>query len=143
MYFMYLRKYAVLPLKTVLLIVMIPQFMKTNLKVILFALILTPLLSTASVKKKPYRHYPAKDIKKIKEKIITGADQTKLYIDYLKGKNIGMVINQTSVIGKNLTLSLDTLLKLGITVKKIYGPEHGFRGNASNGASITYCSVER
>jgi uncharacterized protein YbbC (DUF1343 family) len=47
-----------------------------------------------------------------------------------------MVINQTSVIGENKTLSLDTLLKLGITVKKIYGPEHGFRGDASNGADV-------
>ncbi|MEP6614054.1 MAG: DUF1343 domain-containing protein [Mucilaginibacter sp.] len=71
-----------------------------------------------------------------KSGIITGADQTALYINYLRGKNIGMVINQTSVIGKNKTLSLDTLLKLGINVKKIYGPEHGFRGNASNGADI-------
>jgi uncharacterized protein YbbC (DUF1343 family) len=70
------------------------------------------------------------------EEIITGADQTGLYIDYLKGKNIGMVINQTSVIGKNLTLSVDSLLKLGISVKKIFGPEHGFRGNASNGAEV-------
>ncbi|MEO6631933.1 MAG: DUF1343 domain-containing protein, partial [Mucilaginibacter sp.] len=71
-----------------------------------------------------------------KSGIITGADQTSLYINYLRGKNIGMVINQTSVIGKNKTLSLDTLLKLGINVKKIYGPEHGFRGDASNGADI-------
>ncbi len=47
-----------------------------------------------------------------------------------------MVINQTSVIGKNLTLSVDSLLKLGITVKKIFGPEHGFRGDASNGATV-------
>ena len=70
-----------------------------------------------------------------KPAIITGADQTSLYINYLKGKNIGMVINQTSVIGKNKVLSLDTLLKLGISIKKIYGPEHGFRGDASNGAS--------
>jgi uncharacterized protein YbbC (DUF1343 family) len=31
---------------------------------------------------------------------------------------------------------VDSLLKLGITIKKIYGPEHGFRGNASNGATI-------
>src|ERR1700744_5959696 len=68
--------------------------------------------------------------------IITGADQTSLYIGYLRGKNIGMVINQTSVIGKNKTLSLDTLLKLGIAIKKIYGPEHGFRGDASNGADV-------
>ena len=68
--------------------------------------------------------------------MITGAGQTGLYVDYLKGKNIGMVINQTSVIGENKTLSLDSLLKLGITIKKIYGPEHGFRGDASNGADV-------
>jgi uncharacterized protein YbbC (DUF1343 family) len=68
--------------------------------------------------------------------IITGADQTSLYIDYLKGKNIGMVINQTSVIGKNLTLSVDSLLKLHVAVKKIFSPEHGFRGNASDGAEV-------
>jgi len=68
--------------------------------------------------------------------IITAADQTNLYLDFLRGKNIGMVINQTSVVGKSKTLSLDTLLKLGIKVKKIYGPEHGFRGDASNGADV-------
>src|SRR6185312_14432335 len=82
------------------------------------------------------RRTPKVDIAGKKEGIITGADQTGLYIDYLKGKNIGMVINQTSVIGKNLTLSVDSLLKLGIAVKKIFGPEHGFRGNASNGAEV-------
>src|SRR5579864_5732274 len=57
--------------------------------------------------------------------LITGADQTNLYIDYLKGKNIGMVVNQTSVIGKSLTPSVDSLLKRGVAIKKIFGPEHG------------------
>jgi uncharacterized protein YbbC (DUF1343 family) len=71
-----------------------------------------------------------------KKGIITGADQTNLYVTYLQGKNIGMVINQTSVIGKNKTLSVDSLIKLGIAIKKIYGPEHGFRGDASNGADV-------
>lgn len=70
------------------------------------------------------------------KKIICGADQIKLYIDYLRGKNIGMVVNQTSVIGKTLTPGVDSLLKLGIAIKKVFGPEHGFRGNASNGATI-------
>jgi len=74
-------------------------------------------------------HQPAK-------KIITGADQTGLYLNYLKGKNIGMVVNQTSVIGDKLTPSVDSLLKRGISIKKIFGPEHGFRGNASNGATV-------
>ena len=78
-----------------------------------------------------YRPY-----KKVERAVTTGADQTGLYVDYLRGKNIGMVINQTSVIGKNHTLSVDSLLKLGISIKKIYGPEHGFRGDASNGADV-------
>ncbi len=100
-----------------------------------FTVITALLLGTAEAQKSIYKTYKIASAEK-KGGIITGADQTELYIDYLKGKNIGMVINQTSVIGKNLTLSVDTLLKLGITVKKIFGPEHGFRGDASNGATV-------
>src|ERR1700761_4141528 len=69
-------------------------------------------------------------------KIIPGADQTALYFNRLKGKSIGMVVNQTSVIGDKLTPSVDSLLKRGIGIKKVFGPEHGFRGNASNGAVV-------
>jgi uncharacterized protein YbbC (DUF1343 family) len=99
-------------------------------------LIITCLLpGMVNAQKSVYK--PLKDDYKKHGEIITGADQTSLYVDYLRGKNIGMVINQTSVIGKNLTLSIDSLLKLGITVKKIYGPEHGFRGDASNGADVS------
>jgi uncharacterized protein YbbC (DUF1343 family) len=68
--------------------------------------------------------------------ILTGADQTRLYINYLKSKNVGMVVNPTSIIGKNKMPLADSLLKLGINIKKVYGPEHGFRGNASNGAKV-------
>jgi len=68
--------------------------------------------------------------------ILPAADQVPVYIDYLKGKSVGMLINQTSVIGVNKVPVVDSLLKLGITVKKIFGPEHGVRGNASNGATI-------
>ncbi|WP_428330600.1 exo-beta-N-acetylmuramidase NamZ family protein [Mucilaginibacter sp.] len=107
-----------------------------RIKLFIQFLIITSLLSCAvSAQKSSYKPYIA-DAAAKKAKIITGADQTTLYIEYLKGKNIGMVINQTSVIGKNQTLSLDSLLKLGISIKKVYGPEHGFRGNASNGADV-------
>lgn len=68
--------------------------------------------------------------------ILTGADQTQLYVPYLKGKHVGMVINPTSVIGKNLASSVDSLVKLGIDIKKLFGPEHGFRGNASDGTLV-------
>ena len=47
-----------------------------------------------------------------------------------------MVINQTSIGTHRRVSSVDSLLKLGLHIKKIFGPEHGFRGNASNGASV-------
>jgi len=67
--------------------------------------------------------------------IITGADQTEQYVPYLKGKRIGLVANQSSLIGR--ANSVDSLLSLGIKIVKVFGPEHGFRGNASNGAVVS------
>jgi len=66
--------------------------------------------------------------------IITGADQTEKYLPYLKGKRIGLVANQSSIIGRKS--SVDSLVSLGIKIVKVFGPEHGFRGNASNGAVV-------
>ncbi len=71
------------------------------------------------------------------KRIKTGADQTELYLPLLKGKNVAMCVNPTSVIGKNLVPGVDSLLRLNIHISKIFGPEHGFRGNASNGAKVT------
>lgn len=67
--------------------------------------------------------------------LLTGAEQTALYVPYLKGKRVGMVVNPTSIIGKET--SVDSLLKLGVEIVKIFGPEHGFRGNASAGVSVS------
>ena len=68
------------------------------------------------------------------DKLRTGAEQTELYVPYLKGKRVGMVVNPTSIIENQTTV--DSLLSLGVNVVKIFGPEHGFRGNASNGVHI-------
>ena len=69
-----------------------------------------------------------------RSEIITGADQTEKYLPYLKGKRIGIVANQSSIIGGNSIV--DSLLSLGMNIIKVFGPEHGFRGNASNGAEV-------
>lgn len=66
--------------------------------------------------------------------ILTGADQINQYLPYLKGKRIALVVNQTSIIGARP--SVDSLLSRGVQIVKIFGPEHGFRGNASNGAKV-------
>lgn len=66
--------------------------------------------------------------------IITGADQTEKYLSFLSGKRIGIVANQSSIIGNKS--SVDSLISLGMKIVRVFGPEHGFRGNASNGAAI-------
>jgi uncharacterized protein YbbC (DUF1343 family) len=66
--------------------------------------------------------------------IITGADQTEKYLSLLQGKRIAILANQTTIIGK--THLVDSLKKSGINIVKVFGPEHGFRGNASAGAKV-------
>src|SRR6185436_17033591 len=57
-----------------------------------------------------------------------------LYLPYLKGKRVAILANRTSIIGK--THLVDSLKSLGINIVKVFGPEHGFRGNASAGAGV-------
>ena len=66
--------------------------------------------------------------------LIPGAAQFTSYLPSLKGKNVALVVNHTSVVGK--AHLADTLLSLGVSVKKIFAPEHGFRGTADAGAHI-------
>ncbi len=66
--------------------------------------------------------------------IKTGAEQTDKYLPYLKGKRVAILANQTSIIDK--THLVDSLKSLGITIVKVFGPEHGFRGNASAGTHV-------
>ncbi len=68
-------------------------------------------------------------------KIRTGAEQTEKYFPLLSGKRVAVVANPTSQIS-GVPL-VDSLLKAGIHVLKVFGPEHGFRGNASNGATVS------
>lgn len=77
--------------------------------------------------KKPDAALPGK-------KIITGADQTEKYVDYLKGKRVAIMANPTSIIGKKHLV--DSLQNLGINIVKVFGPEHGFRGNVSAGDQV-------
>ena len=61
-------------------------------------------------------------------KIIPGAERVDVYASMLKGRSVAVFANQTSMVGN--THLVDTLVKRGIKVVKIFSPEHGFRGNA-------------
>ena len=66
--------------------------------------------------------------------ILTGADQTEKYLPLLTGKRVAVMGNPTTIIGR--THLVDSLLKRGVKIVKVFGPEHGFRGNASAGAVV-------
>ena len=63
-----------------------------------------------------------------------GAERMDKYLSQLDGKRVGLVVNQTSTI-RNTHL-VDTLLSRGVDVVKVMAPEHGFRGEAPDGATI-------
>ncbi|MFI1743614.1 exo-beta-N-acetylmuramidase NamZ family protein [Thalassobellus sediminis] len=91
--------------------------------------------------------------------IIVGANQTTSYLPLLKGKRVGIVANQTSVIFKkgidsillfdpetretkleklvnHNTHLVDSLITLNINIKTVFAPEHGFRGTADAGEHV-------
>ena len=65
-----------------------------------------------------------------------GAERIDVITHLLKNKRVGLVINQTSILeNKNIHL-LDALLEEGVQVKKVFAPEHGFRGTDDAGADV-------
>ncbi|MGJ8660909.1 MAG: exo-beta-N-acetylmuramidase NamZ family protein [Bacteroidota bacterium] len=69
--------------------------------------------------------------KESQKKIKLAIERTEIYLDTLRNKRVGVVSNQTGVIGK--THLVDTLLSSGINVVKVFAPEHGFRGKVGAG----------
>ncbi len=70
----------------------------------------------------------------VETRIIPGAERISVYVPMLKGKRVGIFANQTSMVGN--THLVDTLQKLGVNIKVIFGPEHGFRGTADAGEKV-------
>lgn len=66
--------------------------------------------------------------------IIPAAERINVYLPLIKGRRVGIFANQTSTVGNSHLV--DTLRKLGVDIKVIFGPEHGFRGTADAGEKI-------
>ena len=65
---------------------------------------------------------------------IPGAARIDVYLPLIKGKKVAVFANQTSLVGKRHLV--DTLKSLGVDIRVIFGPEHGFRGVADAGEKI-------
>ncbi len=69
--------------------------------------------------------------------IITGSERPELYLDLLKGKAVGIVANQTSILTHSQNKHVvDFLLEQGVDLKKVFVPEHGFRGDVDAGEKV-------
>jgi uncharacterized protein YbbC (DUF1343 family) len=68
------------------------------------------------------------------KEITVGAKRFDVYLPWVNGKNVAVVANHTSMVGK--THLVDTLLTKQVKIKKIFCPEHGFRGDGDAGESI-------
>ncbi len=69
--------------------------------------------------------------------IQTGAEQLEVYLPVIRGKNIALVANHTSMVGDSHLV--DTLLSSGIErfrLQKVFVPEHGFRGDHADGQQV-------
>lgn len=68
------------------------------------------------------------------DQVLPGAAQTARYLPLLKNKRVALMVNQTATIGH--THLVDSLLKLHVNIRKIFSPEHGFRGTAGAGEKV-------
>jgi uncharacterized protein YbbC (DUF1343 family) len=99
-----------------------------NTRLIFIALMCTVLVNCTNAQ-------PVNVTKQQNSIITPGANRLEIYLPQLKGKSVAVFANQTSMV--NNTHLVDTLLKRGINIKKIFGPEHGFRGNADAGELVS------
>lgn len=97
--------------------------MKTTVCLVawLIGLLITPTIQALTPQKAPLK---------------LGAERMDVVTRLLRDKKVGVVVNQTSILEQQQVHLLDALLDAGIQVKKVFAPEHGFRGTADAGAEI-------
>ncbi|MDR0743278.1 MAG: DUF1343 domain-containing protein [Tannerella sp.] len=94
-------------------------------------LLMTLFFAVSTTTAKETKTCPGEDT----DPVMTGAEQTDRIKDLVKNKRIGLIMNQTSILPGGVHL-LDALLDKGWKIKKVFAPEHGFRGTDDAGADI-------
>jgi uncharacterized protein YbbC (DUF1343 family) len=74
----------------------------------------------------------------VRAQVIPGAENTASYLNKLRGKKIGLVAHQASIVKTPAGIKhlVDVLLEKGIILQGVFAPEHGFRGTADAGEKI-------
>ncbi|MDO4704469.1 DUF1343 domain-containing protein [Tannerella sp.] len=70
------------------------------------------------------------------KRVVLGNERMDSICTRLKGKRVALAVNHTSILETSRTHLLDTLLARRIDIRKVFAPEHGFRGTADAGATV-------
>ncbi len=107
-----------------------------KLKILFVILGFLPLNCAKSVSEKAVQPVDIPSAADIDSALVLGAARMGAYLPALqKAKGVGLVVNPTSMVGH--THLVDTLLAQGVNVRQIFAPEHGFRGTADAGETVT------
>lgn len=68
------------------------------------------------------------------QQIIPAAERSEQYLPLLENKRVALITNHSAMVGEEHLV--DFLLENKVNIVKIFGPEHGFRGNQSDGAIV-------
>src|SRR5690606_1502727 len=68
--------------------------------------------------------------------IVPGADQMAADLPLLKGTKVGLMGNQTAIVGAYQAPLVDVLLAEGVDLRLAVAPEHGFRGDIERGEKV-------
>ena len=77
------------------------------------------------------------------ERITLGDERFEEYVPLIKGKRVAIFSNHTGIVGDIVTDSgygphlVDVLIDKGIAIQAIFSPEHGFRGTADAGETVS------
>ena len=108
----------------------IQEFMQAKNTYLFTILLFLSFFSCQSAQKTPQTNAPEKKM----TTILPGAYSLDAYLPLLQNKRVALVGNQTSKI--NGIHLVDTLLRRGVQIVKVFAPEHGFRGQASAGEQV-------
>ncbi|HLR01093.1 MAG TPA: DUF1343 domain-containing protein [Sphingobacterium sp.] len=108
-------------------------FMKTKMKYMYVSTLFFLFLSVSCVSGSS----SSKEKVSESETILTGADQLDAYLPLLEGKKVGMMGNQTSIVGKEKKHLVDVLFENEVDLRFAFAPEHGFRGEIERGEAVS------
>jgi uncharacterized protein YbbC (DUF1343 family) len=139
------ERFFLLPLEKLIFLAMNQETFKSS-RILIAKFTIFLLVILLSIKLNAQKHTSS---------FVLGIEQPEKYLPLLQGKNVGVVTNQTGVILQNkkynaskdpnkcmMAIKIDTtsvvdfLLENSISVKKIFAPEHGFRGTADAGETV-------